>query len=505
MKYTSSRGKYSSITAAEAIKMGISPDGGLFVPDCIPKITESVWQKMEGQTYQERACEILSYYLQDFSNEEIRNCVAGAYNTRSFDDERIAPLVRIAAGVYIQELWHGPTGAFKDMALQLLPYLLVASAEKTGEEDEIVILVATSGDTGKAALEGFKDIDRVKIMVFYPQDGVSEVQKRQMITQTGNNVFVAAVEGNFDDAQNGVKKIFTNQSFIETLAQHRMKMSSANSINWGRLLPQIVYYVSAYIDLQASGQVQSGEAINVVVPTGNFGNILAAYYAGQMGVPINRLICASNANNVLMEFIHTGVYDRNRIFAKTISPSMDILISSNLERLLYEITNHDAVAVSEWMEALNNSGKYQVDSASRDKISKLFWADYASDEETRATIRSTWEEDRYLLDTHTAVARNVYEKYVHSTGDKTPTIIASTASPFKFGKSVAEAILKPDLLEGQDEFAILKILSEYTGITIPAGIRDLDQRTVLHKTVSSKEAMGETVLEYLLPYLPRIK
>ncbi|MDD3364481.1 MAG: threonine synthase [Syntrophomonas sp.] len=497
MKYTSSRGKCSSITAAEAIKMGISPDGGLFVPDFIPKITESAWRRMAEQTYQERACEILAYYLQDFSDEDIRNCVNGAYNAQSFDDERIAPLVRIAEGVYIQELWHGPTGAFKDMALQLLPYLLVASAEKTGEEDEIVILVATSGDTGKAALEGFKDIERVKIMVFYPQDGVSEVQKRQMITQTGINVFVAAVEGNFDDAQNGVKKIFADQSFIATLAQHRMKMSSANSINWGRLLPQIVYYVSAYVDLQVSGQLKSGEAINVVVPTGNFGNILAAYYAGQMGVPINRLICASNANNVLTEFIRTGGYDRNRSFAKTLSPSMDILISSNLERLLYEITGHDATAVSNWMEELKKEGKYQVDHATFDKIGSLFWADFSSDEETQQTIRSTWEEDAYLLDTHTAVARNVYDKYVLNTGDKTPTIIASTASPFKFGKSVAEAILKPELIAGQDEFAILKILSEYTGITIPAGIRNLDQRPVLHKKVSSKEAMGETVLEYL--------
>ena len=497
MKYSSSRGKYSSITAAEAIKMGIAPDGGLFVPDNIPKISEQAWSNMKGQTYQERACEILSCYLQDFSADEIRKCVDGAYNLRSFDNQHIAPLVRISDEVYIQELWHGPTCAFKDMALQLLPHLLVTSAEKTGEEDEIVILVATSGDTGKAALEGFKDVDGVKIIVFYPQDGVSEVQKRQMITQTGNNVFVSAVEGNFDDAQNGVKKIFADQSFIETLAKSGMKMSSANSINWGRLLPQIVYYVSAYVDLQVNGQVQKGEAINVVVPTGNFGNILAAFYAGQMGVPINRLICASNANNVLTEFIRTGVYDRNRKFAKTISPSMDILISSNLERLLYEITGHDAKLVSGWMEELKTEGRYQVNQSVRDKISELFWADFSSDEETQMTIRSTWETKKYLLDTHTAVACNVYEKYTAGTGDKTPTIIASTASPFKFGKSVAEAILAPELLEGQDEFAILKMLSEYTGIPIPVGIRDLDQRTVLHKSVSSKESMGEMVLKYL--------
>ncbi len=497
MKYTSSRGKSSSITAAEAIKMGIAPDGGLFVPDSIPKITEQVWRRMEGQTYQDKACEILSYFLQEFSGAEIRNCVAGAYNAESFDDERIAPLVRIADGIYIQELWHGPTSAFKDMALQLLPYLMVASAQKTGEEDEIVILVATSGDTGKAALEGFKDVERVKIIVFYPQDGVSEVQKRQMITQTGKNVFVAAVAGNFDDAQNGVKKIFGDQSFTATLGQHGMKMSSANSINWGRLLPQIVYYVSAYIDLRVSGQLPDGAAINVVVPTGNFGNILAAYYAGQMGVPINRLICASNPNNVLTDFIRTGCYDRNRAFAKTLSPSMDILISSNLERLLFEVTGHDAAAVAGWMEKLKTDGSYQVDQATLDKISSLFWADYASDEETQQTIHSTWEKDAYLLDTHTAVACNVYDKYVRATGDKTPTIIVSTASPFKFAKSVAEAILKPDLLEGQDEFAILRTLSEYTGISIPAGVRDLEQREVLHSMTSSVEDMGETVLGFL--------
>jgi threonine synthase len=497
MKYSSSRGGYSAITAAEAIKMGIAPDGGLFVPDSIPLISDSTWTKLGGQTYQERAAEILSYYLEDFSAAEIKQCVEDAYNPRNFDDERIAPLVKIADGVYIQELWHGPTCAFKDMALQLLPHLLTASAKKTGEKDEIVILVATSGDTGKAALEGFKDVAGVRIIVFYPQDGVSEVQKRQMITQTGDNVFVAAVQGNFDDAQNGVKRIFADHAFTETLAKHGMKMSSANSINWGRLLPQIVYYVSAYVDLQAAGQVKKGEAINIVVPTGNFGNILAAFYANQMGVPVNHLICASNTNNVLTEFICTGVYDRNRTFAKTLSPSMDILISSNLERLLYEVTGHDAAAVSGWMEDLKTQGKYEVNRSVHEKISGLFWADYSSDAETQATIRNIWEEKKYLLDTHTAVAYNVYEKYVGSSVDRTPTIIASTASPFKFGKSVAEAVLKPEQLAGQDEFALLEILADYTGIPIPAGIKDLDRRAVLHKTVSSQDAMGGTVLAYL--------
>jgi threonine synthase len=497
MRYSSSRGGCSAVTAAEAIKMGIAPDGGLFVPDVIPELSESVWSKLQGQTYQERAAGILSCYLEDFSAAEIKKCIEGAYNSCSFDDERIAPLVQVNDRVYIQELWHGPTCAFKDMALQLLPHLMTTSAQKTGEKDEIVILVATSGDTGKAALEGFKDVPGVKIIVFFPQDGVSEVQKRQMITQEGNNVFVAAVEGNFDDAQNGVKRIFADQDFIADLAQHGMKMSSANSINWGRLLPQIVYYVSAYVDLCSKGQVKPGEAVNIVVPTGNFGNILAAFYAGQMGVPINRLICASNANNVLTEFIRTGVYDRNRAFAKTLSPSMDILISSNLERLLYEITGHDASAVSGWMEELKNSGKYDIGPEFREKIQKLFWADYSTDEETQATIRKIWETQRYLLDTHTAVAYDVYTKYVKSCGDNTIAIIASTASPFKFGTSVAEAIMQPEQLAGQDEFAVLKTLAAYTGNSIPEGIKNLDQRIILHQTVTSREAMGTTVLKYL--------
>lgn len=497
MKYSSSRGGYSSISAAEAIKMGIAPDGGLFVPDSIPVIAEEVWRKMKGQTYRERAVEILGLYLEDFSAGEIIQCVDSAYNARSFDDEQIAPLVRIGDGVYIQELWHGPTCAFKDMALQILPHLLVTSTKKTGEKDEIVILVATSGDTGKAALEGFKNVSGVKIVVFYPQDGVSEVQKRQMITQTGDNVFVAAVEGNFDDAQNGVKEIFADPKFIETLERNGMKMSSANSINWGRLLPQIVYYVSAYVDLQAGGVLEPGEAINIVVPTGNFGNILAAFYAGQMGVPVNRLICASNANNVLTEFIRSGVYNRKRAFTKTLSPSMDILISSNLERLLYEITGHNSAAVSGWMELLRVDGAYTIDEASRNKINDLFWADYSGDEETQAAITRVWQEKGYLLDTHTAVAYDVYQKYVRSTGDKTTTIIASTASPFKFGKSVAQAILLPEQIAGQDEFAILRTLAEKTGIPVPDGIRDLEQRPILYKTVTSKDGMGETVLKYL--------
>lgn len=497
MKYQSSRGKYFSITAAEAIKTGIAPDGGLFVPDTIPGLSTEAHKQMQTQTYQERACLILAYFLEDFTAEEIKACVAAAYNQVSFDDERIVPLVKIADGLFIQELWHGPTCAFKDMALQILPHLLTRSAEKTGEDKEIVILVATSGDTGKAALEGFKDVPGTKIVVFYPADGVSEVQKRQMITQEGQNVFVSAVEGNFDDAQTGVKNIFGDEKFIHTLEQQGMKMSSANSINWGRLLPQIVYYVSSYMDLCREGQIRAGEPINVVVPTGNFGNILAAFYASKMGIPIHKLICASNTNNVLTEFIRTGRYDRKREFEKTISPSMDILISSNLERLLYELTAHDAAAVSKWMEELKSRGSYQVDAAVREQINSLFWADFANDRETMDTIHKVWLEHKYLLDTHTAVAWCVYERYRQATGDTTPTIIASTANPYKFAGSVAEALLDEKSLEGKNEFEILTILAQYTDQPIPPAIKELAQKTVRHQTITAKEAMDKTVLDFL--------
>lgn len=497
MKYSSSRGKYNDVSAAEAIKMGLAPDGGLFVPDYIPTVDRECLLRMAKMPYQARANAILGLYLEDFTAQEIQECVEAAYNVSSFDDPRIAPVIRLQDGAFIQELWHGPTCAFKDMALQLLPHLLVTSAHKTGEKDEIVILVATSGDTGKAALEGFKDVAGVRIIVFYPQDGVSEVQKRQMVTQTGGNVFVAAVEGNFDDAQNGVKKIFADSSFVARLAAHGIKMSSANSINWGRLLPQIVYYVSAYVDLVSSGQVQDGEQINIVVPTGNFGNILAAYYASRMGIPVKRLICASNINFVLTDFINTGIYDRQRDFARTISPSMDILISSNLERLLYEMTGHDAEKVAGWMNELQTVGRYKVDQEIRDKICNIFWAGYANDQETQATIRDTWDQNGYLLDTHTAVGINVYSQYVKNTGDHTVTIVASTASPFKFGKSVAEAIMPSDMLTDRDEFAIAKILSQYTGISIPLGLRDIEAKEILHRTVCSKQEMDKVVLNYL--------
>ncbi|HPT70247.1 MAG TPA: threonine synthase, partial [Syntrophomonas sp.] len=419
------------------------------------------------------------------------------YNHAAFDHTAIAPLHQLNKNIFIQELWHGPTQAFKDMALQILPHLMTYSAKKTNETGEILILVATSGDTGKAALAGFQDVPGTKIVVFYPRDGVSLIQKRQMITQEGDNVYVASVEGNFDDAQSGVKQIFADQQFISELAQKGLRMSSANSINWGRLLPQIVYYISAYADLCDNGHIKAGDPINVVVPTGNFGNILAAYYASRMGIPIHKLICASNANNVLTEFIRSGRYDRNRKFYRTISPSMDILISSNLERLLYEMTNHDAEKVGQWMEQLKNEGSYQVDEAVLEKIQRLFWADHSSDRETMNSIKHVWEKYHYLLDTHTAVAWCVYHRYTELSGDMTPTIIASTASPFKFAPSVAEALLGTEALQGKSEFEIMAMLSQHTGIEIPAAIKELEQKPVLHQTSTSREEMKNTVIKLL--------
>ncbi len=495
MNYISSRGQVSGVSAAEAIKKGIAPDGGLFVPEYIPTLTEDIFRTLEELNYQDRARHILTYYLPDFNEQEIRYCVEGAYNSNNFDNSRIAPLNQLGEKIYIQELWHGPTCAFKDMALQILPYLMTTSMNKTGETSEIIILVATSGDTGKAALEGFSNVDGTRIIVFFPDQGVSEV--RQMVTQEGKNVHVAGVLGNFDDAQSGVKSIFSNQDYNQSLAERRMKLSSANSINWGRLLPQIVYYISAYIDLRTEGVVKTGDKVNIVVPTGNFGNILAAYYASKMGVPIGKLICAANTNNVLTDFIRTGIYDRNRPFEKTISPSMDILISSNLERLLFEITDHDTRKVSAWMEELKNSGSYNVGPEVYQEVVNGFWSDYCSDEETIAAIRHTWEEKHYLIDTHTAVAVNVYDKYLQSTGDDTVAIIVSTASPFKFGSSVAAAVLPPETIAGRTEFELLYLLEEHTGVKMPDAIRGLEDRKVLHQTVCKVEDMEAAVSEFL--------
>ncbi|MFZ5652749.1 MAG: threonine synthase [Bacillota bacterium] len=497
MHYISTRGGGQPVTSAEAIKTGIAPDGGLYVPGSTVTIDTRQMQALKDMDYCGRATAILQRYLTDFTPGEIRECVRGAYGPASFDHPGIAPVKELGDGTYILELWHGPTSAFKDMALQILPRFLPLAAAKTGERSEIVILVATSGDTGKAALEGFKDVPGTRIMVFFPDEGVSQVQRLQMVTQEGSNVAVAAVRGNFDDAQSGVKAIFTDQAMKEDIQARGFKFSSANSINWGRLAPQIVYYFSAYFDLLQKGVLADGEPVNFVVPTGNFGNILAGYYAREAGLPVNRLICASNSNNVLTDFIKTGVYDRNRMFHKTISPSMDILISSNLERLLFELSGRDAGAVREWMGSLKDSGRYDVGSGMLEKVRSLFWSDYADDAETLITIKNTFEGRGYLADTHTAVGISVCSRYRNTTGDSTRAVILSTASPYKFNGSVVSALMGREAAAGKSEFDLLETLSRASGTEIPRNLKDLDKKPVLHGIVVDREAMAGAVMDFL--------
>ncbi|MCX8132269.1 MAG: threonine synthase [Clostridia bacterium] len=497
MFYESTRGGLKSVSSAEAIKKGIAPDGGLFVPESGVKLTMDKIYELAGMDYRAIAVSIFKYFLDDYTDDEIEECVKNAYTEQKFDSKDIAPVYKMNENVFVLELWHGPTCAFKDMALQILPHLLVKAINKTGEKSEIVILVATSGDTGKAALEGFKDVNGTKIIVFFPENGVSEVQKMQMITQEGSNVYSIAVDGNFDDAQNGVKAIFTDGELEDIMKTKGFKFSSANSINWGRLLPQIVYYFSSYVNLVEKKEISLGDKINIVVPTGNFGNILAAYYAMEMGLPVNKLICASNDNNILTDFINTGTYDRNREFKKTISPSMDILISSNLERLLYEITNHDSEAINDWMGKLKDDGVYTVDESTKKKISKLFWAGYTNENETIKTIECIYKEYDYVIDTHTAVGIDVYDKYVISTGDMTKTIIVSTASPFKFNESVAKAILGEENVQGKSEFELLDVLAKQCNLSIPAGLKNLDKKEVRHNKVTLKTEMKEQVKNIL--------
>ena len=494
MQYLSTRDSKCRVESTQAISRGISAEGGLFVPETLPSITLDTIQSMTGMSYVERAKYVLSLFLTDFTPEEIAYCAENAYTTEKFGSDKIAQISKVEPGEYLLELWHGPTCAFKDMALQILPYLLTTSAKKAAAGKEIVILVATSGDTGKAALEGFKDVPGTKMVVFYPQDGVSQMQKRQMTTQEGGNVAVCAIEGNFDDAQTGVKKIFTDQAVVEKLAQHSMIFSSANSINWGRLLPQVVYYLSTYAELVKAGEIQLGEAINVVVPTGNFGNILAAYYAKKMGLPVNKLICASNANNVLTDFLTTGVYDRNRAFYATTSPSMDILISSNLERLLYYLCGRDDATIRDWFGQLGNTGRYEVSQDVKDQIKELFWAGCCDDEGTKQTIGDTFRKDHYLCDTHTAVAVNVYRQYKEATGDETKTVIASTASPYKFASSVLGAIT--DNIP-EDEYAQIDELNRISGLPVPKALAELKNKPVRFTGSIEKSEMEETVLKLL--------
>ena len=495
MLYTSTRDKTVHVSSAQAIAHGISAEGGLFVPEEIPVVDKAFLKELAGLDYISRAKRVLSLYLTDFTEEEIDFCVRGAYAPGKFSSEKVSPLHTIADGAHVLELWRGPTCAFKDMALQLLPYLLTTAAKKTVADKTIVILVATSGDTGKAALAGFCDVPGTRIMVFYPNDGVSPMQKLQMTTQEGGNVSVCAINGNFDDAQNGVKAIFTDPDVAKKLDENGMMFSSANSINWGRLVPQIVYYISAYCDLLADGTIENGDSINIVVPTGNFGNILAAYYARQMGVPVKTLVCASNANNVLTEFLQSGVYDRNRPFFTTTSPSMDILISSNLERLLFHLAGDDDARVRGWMAQLKDTGRYTVEDDIKEKLQTLFAAGCCDDEATKATIAKTWH-DGYLCDTHTAVAVNVYEAYAAKTGDKTPTVIASTANPYKFSKAVLTAVTgkEPD---GIDEFAQVDALIAATGEPCPPQLATLKEKTPRFLDCCSREEMAQKVYEML--------
>lgn len=493
MRYVSTRGTAAPVSAAEAIKKGIAPDGGLYVPESVKRLTPDEISALAPLNYRERAVRILSLFLTDFSEAEIRDCVEGAYGPDRFDKGDPVPLVRLNSHLHVMELWHGPTCAFKDMALQILPRFMVHAMRKTGENAEIVILVATSGDTGKAALEGFRDVDGTRVIVFYPKDGVSEVQRRQMLTQAGRNVHVVGVDGNFDDAQTGVKQIFGDAAFNAEMEKSGLKFSSANSINWGRLVPQIVYYFSAYADLLKAGTIRQGDKANFVVPTGNFGNILAAWYAMEMGLPVGRLICASNDNNVLADFLRTGVYDRRRDFVKTVSPSMDILVSSNLERLLYEVSGHDGLKVSGFMSSLASKGFYEIPPDAKARIARVFWGGWSTTAETLKTIDTVYRETGYVLDTHTAVAMDVYDKYGVTTGDLTPTVIVSTASPFKFNASVAGALFGESAISGMDEFALLGWLSEKTGWEVPVGLRDLDKRDVLHHHTCGRDGMADTV------------
>ena len=495
MIYTSTRDASVRVSASEAIAKGISADGGLFVPMTIPTINLVDIERLMRLDYIGRAKEILKLYLTDFTDDELASCVENAYRADKFSAPEIAPLYALSDEVQVLELWRGPTCAFKDMALQLLPHLLTTAAAKTRKGVKIVILVATSGDTGKAALEGFCDVPNTQILVFYPENGVSPMQKLQMTTQAGANVGVCAIEGNFDDAQTGVKAIFTDRALEEKFAAHNMAFSSANSINWGRLVPQIVYYVSAYCDMVKSERIKLGAPVNVVVPTGNFGNILAAYYAKQMGVPIGKLICASNANDVLTEFLTTGVYNKKRPFYCTESPSMDILVSSNLERLLYLLSGQDAAQTRAYMQALSEDGGYTVTDKLLGKLRDLFAAGSCNDADTERTIHRIFEEYHYLCDTHTAVALNVYAAYRTKTGDATPTVVASTANPYKFSKSVLHAV-SPDRVP-EDEFDAVETLHELTGAPVPPQLGALRGKAPRFTKVVRKEDMAAAVLEML--------
>ena len=489
--YKSTRGAEQNVSASQAVLKGLASDGGLYVPDQFPKL-EVALEDLAGMSYQEIAYEVMKLFLTDYTEEELRYCITHAYDEK-FDTPEIAPLHE-ADGAYFLELYHGKTIAFKDMALSILPYLMTTAAKKNQISNEIVILTATSGDTGKAALAGFADVPGTRIIVFYPKDGVSPVQERQMVTQKGENTAVVAIRGNFDDAQTGVKQMFGDKELAEELSAAGFQFSSANSINIGRLVPQAAYYVYAYATLLKQGKIKAGDPINIVVPTGNFGNILAAYYAKQIGLPFAKLICASNKNKVLFDFFSTGTYDRRREFYLTSSPSMDILISSNLERLIYLIAGKDSEKTAGLMADLSGSGSYTIDEEMKQQLQE-FYGNYASEEECSAVIAKIYQQDNYVLDTHTAVAAAVYEKYTAETGDTLPTVIASTASPYKFARSVLHAI--DPKYDGQTDLEQFDTLKEVSGREIPGAIEEIRTAPVRHDTVVEIEGMKPVVKKIL--------
>ena len=489
--YKSTRGKEQAVTASMAILKGLSEDGGLFVPERIPQLDVPM-DKLAQMTYQETAYEVMSRFLTDFTEEELKNCISKAYDSK-FDTEKIAPLHE-ACGAYFLELFHGATIAFKDMALSILPHLMTTAAKKNHVKNEIVILTATSGDTGKAAMAGFADVPGTKIIVFYPKHGVSPIQEKQMVTQKGANTYVVGITGNFDDAQTAVKKMFNDHEMAAELDQAGFQFSSANSINIGRLVPQIVYYVYAYATPVRDGKIKDGQEINVVVPTGNFGNILAAYYAKQMGLPIHKVICASNENRVLYDFFRTGTYDRKRDFILTTSPSMDILISSNLERLIYRLTGENAEKCAELMKSLSEGGEYTITEEMKAQLGD-FYGNFCSEEETANTISEIYKDSNYVIDTHTAVAAGVYKKYVSETDDHLPTVIASTASPYKFTRSVMDALGEDH--KDLDDFGLVDALSALSKVPVPRAVEEIRTAPVLHDKVVDAVDMPAAVKEIL--------
>ena len=486
IKYESTRGSKNTLNAAAAVIQGIAEDKGLYVPDHIPALPFEI-KDMQGKSYKEIAKAVIGAFFTDYTSEEMQYCIDGAY-TGKFEAEEIVPLVK-AGDAYFLELYHGRTAAFKDMALSILPYLLTTAMKKENEDKKVCILTATSGDTGKAALEAFADVPGTEIIVFFPDSGVSQVQERQMITQEGANTHVFAIKGNFDDAQTGVKKIFNDDAFAAKLAGYGCKLSSANSINIGRLIPQVAYYVYAYIKMVETGAVKDGEKINIVVPTGNFGNILAAYYASKMGIPVNKFICASNKNKVLTDFINTGTYSTDREFYLTNSPSMDILISSNLERLLYHLCGGNGEEVKAMMESLDKNKQYTVSDQIKEGM-KEFYGGSCSVEQTNEAIGKMYADNDYLMDTHTAVAYKVYEDYKAATGDDTPAVIASTASAYKFAESVANSIGIDGDMNG---FEYIDAVNEKTGVRVPKGLKNLENKEIRHKGVIETDDMMKVV------------